>query len=87
MVNSISHTFIKLPLGESAWVGRAEEIWGIRLQGVVATDVAVDAAEAVALFRDYVQQHPALVEKAKRELSGFNLGCTCPLGQRSHADL
>ena len=53
----------------------------------MATDVAVDAAEAVAFYRDYVQQHPALVEKAKRELSGFNLGCTCPLGQRSHADL
>jgi len=48
---------------------------------------AVDAAEAVAMFRDYIQQQPALVEKAKRELAGFNLGCTCPLDQPCHADV
>jgi len=47
---------------------------------------AVDAAEAVAMFRDYIQQHPDLVELVKRELAGFNLGCTCPQDQPCHAD-
>lgn len=48
---------------------------------------AANADEAVALFRDYLQQHPALVELAKRELAGFDLGCTCPLDQPCHADV
>ena len=48
---------------------------------------AADADEAVALFRDHLQRHPALVELAQRELSGFDLGCTCPLDQPCHADV
>jgi len=48
---------------------------------------AADAAEAVGLFRQHLQQHPALVELATRELRGFDLGCTCPLGQPCHADV
>ena len=48
---------------------------------------AVDAAEAVALFRDYIQRNPSMVELAKRELAGFNLGCTCPLDKPCHADV
>lgn len=48
---------------------------------------AADADEAVALFRDHLQQHPALVELAQRELRGFHLGCTCPLDQPCHADV
>ena len=48
---------------------------------------AADADEAVALFRDHLQRHPALVELAQRELSGFHLGCTCPLDQPCHADV
>jgi hypothetical protein len=48
---------------------------------------AADAAEAVALFRKHLQQHPALVELAGRELRGFDLGCTCPLDQPCHADV
>jgi len=48
---------------------------------------AADAAEAVALFRHHLQQHPAMVELARRELAGFHLGCTCPLDQPCHADV
>jgi hypothetical protein len=48
---------------------------------------ATDAAEAVALFREYLQQHPELVALARRELAGFDLGCTCPLDQPCHADV
>jgi len=48
---------------------------------------AADAAEAVALFREHLQQHPALLELASRELRGFDLGCTCPLDQPCHADV
>lgn len=48
---------------------------------------AADAVEAVALFRDHLEQHPDLVAKATRELRGFDLGCTCPLDQPCHADV
>jgi len=48
---------------------------------------AADAAQAVALFRDHLKHHPALVEEACRELRGFDLGCTCPLDQPCHADV
>jgi hypothetical protein len=48
---------------------------------------AADAAQAVELFREHLQQHPALVELASRELRGFDLGCTCPLDQPCHADV
>ena len=48
---------------------------------------ATDAAEAVALFRDHLRRRPALVELARRELRGFDLGCTCPLHQPCHADV
>lgn len=48
---------------------------------------AADAAEAVAMFRDHLHRHPELVEKAGRELAGFDLGCTCPLDQPCHADV
>ena len=48
---------------------------------------AADAVEAVALFRDHLQQHSHLVELASRELRGFDLGCTCPLDQHCHADV
>jgi len=48
---------------------------------------AATAAEAVALFRDHLGQHPELVELGRRELRGFDLGCTCPLDQPCHADV
>jgi hypothetical protein len=48
---------------------------------------AADAAEAVAMFRDHLHRHPELVEQARRELAGFDLGCTCPLDQPCHADV
>lgn len=48
---------------------------------------AADAAEAVCLFRGYLERNPELVELARRELAGFHLGCTCPLDQPCHADV
>jgi hypothetical protein len=48
---------------------------------------AQTAHDAVAMFRDHLQQHPALVELAQRELRGFDLGCTCHLDQPCHADV
>ena len=48
---------------------------------------AETARDAVAMFRNHLQQHPALVELAQRELRGFHLGCTCPLDQPCHADV
>lgn len=46
-----------------------------------------DAAEAVDLFRGYLERNPELMERARRELAGFHLGCTCPLDQPCHADV
>jgi hypothetical protein len=48
---------------------------------------AATPAEAVALFREHLNQHPDLVELGRRELRGFDLGCTCPLDQPCHADV
>lgn len=48
---------------------------------------AADATQAVVMFRDHLQRHPELVEMARRELAGFDLGCTCPLDQPCHADV
>lgn len=48
---------------------------------------AADAAEAVAMFRDHLRRHPDLVQKARRELAGFDLGCYCALDQPCHADV
>ena len=48
---------------------------------------AADAAQAVTMFREHLHRHPELVEKARRELAGFDLGCTCPLDQPCHADV
>lgn len=48
---------------------------------------AADATQAVAMFRDHLHRHPELVERARRELAGFDLGCTCPLDQPCHADV
>lgn len=48
---------------------------------------AETAHDAVAMFREHLHRHPALVEMAERELRGFDLGCTCPLDQPCHADV
>ena len=45
------------------------------------------AAAAVARFRQHLTDHPELVELGRRELRGFDLGCTCPLGEPCHADV
>jgi hypothetical protein len=45
------------------------------------------AAGAVARFRQHLAEHPELVELARSELRGFDLGCTCPLWEPCHADI
>jgi hypothetical protein len=45
------------------------------------------AAAAVAKFRHHLAAQPELVELARRELRGFDLGCTCPLDAPCHADV
>jgi hypothetical protein len=58
--------------------------WGNPFRVGIEADTAQDA---VVMFRDHLQRHPALVELAQRELRGFDLGCTCPLDQPCHADV
>jgi hypothetical protein len=43
--------------------------------------------EAVALFRQYLADHPELVEAARRELAGKDLACWCKPGALCHADI
>ena len=58
--------------------------WGNTFRVGIEAETAHDA---VVMFRHHLQQHPALVELAQRELRGFHLGCTCPLDQPCHADV
>lgn len=54
---------------------------------------SLDRAAAVQLYREYLAEHPELVEAARRELAGRDLACWCPLedehGNRMpcHADV
>lgn len=42
---------------------------------------------AVEAFRQYLRDHPELVEAARRELRGRDLGCWCALSLPCHADV
>jgi hypothetical protein len=44
-------------------------------------------AQAVALYRQHLEQHPELVTAARRELAGKDLACWCPLDWPCHADV
>jgi hypothetical protein len=48
---------------------------------------AVDNAEAVAMFRAYLAEHPELVDAARRELRGKTLMCFCRPDLPCHADV
>jgi hypothetical protein len=43
--------------------------------------------DAVACYREYLQESPDLVEKIRRNLRGKTLLCFCPLDQPCHADV
>lgn len=47
---------------------------------------APDNATAVRMYTDYLAANPELVEEARRELAGRNLGCWCAPSQACHAD-
>jgi hypothetical protein len=69
--------------------------WGNRF--VVRPDLPVGAPigslyvavrtpdQAVASYRQYLIDHPAIAELSRMELAGFNLGCWCGLCER-HRD-
>jgi len=50
--------------------------WTHKASGLAEYSVAT-AEEAVQCFREYVQAHPEVVERIKRELKGKVLGCWC----------
>jgi hypothetical protein len=49
--------------------------------------VAHTQAEAVRLYREFVTEHPAVVDEIRRELRGKNLACYCKPGTPCHADV
>lgn len=48
---------------------------------------AADNAQAVAMFRVYLAEHPELVDAARRELAGMTLMCWCSPDEPCHADV
>src|SRR5215475_4897148 len=46
-----------------------------------------DRAHAVDLYRDYLERHPDLVERARRELASHDLACWCPLPAPGEPDV
>jgi hypothetical protein len=43
-------------------------------------------AEALRRYRAYLDEHPELVERARRELRGHDLACWCPLPAEGEED-
>lgn len=43
--------------------------------------------EAISMFRRHLDEHPDLVEDARRILSGFDLACWCGPDEACHADV
>ncbi|GGW15819.1 hypothetical protein GCM10018980_51400 [Streptomyces capoamus] len=43
--------------------------------------------QAVAMFRDWLNQRPDLAQAARTELTGRDLMCWCPLDEPCHADV
>ena len=48
---------------------------------------ATDNNDAVAFFLNWLKDRPELVERARRDLEGFDLVCWCPLDRACHADV
>jgi Domain of unknown function (DUF4326) len=42
---------------------------------------------ALRLFREYLDQHPDLVDRARAELTGRALACWCKPGEACHVDV
>lgn len=53
-----------------------------------ATYICVPTVEdAVACYREFIEQRPEYLKEAKNQLRGKNLACFCPIGQPCHADV
>lgn len=46
-----------------------------------------DHEDVIESFKVYLFNSPSLVEAIKRELTGKNLACWCPMNQACHADI
>ncbi|WP_328415726.1 DUF4326 domain-containing protein [Micromonospora sp. NBC_00389] len=46
-----------------------------------------DRAEALRLYRQWLVRQPALVDRARRELTGKQLACWCRVEDTCHADV
>jgi len=44
-------------------------------------------ADAVALFAEWIEDRPELIERARAELRGKTLACWCPVDGPCHADV
>lgn len=57
--------------------------------GSITSHLVQDATreQAVAMYRDWLEQCPSLAEAARLELAGRDLMCWCPIDQPCHADV
>jgi hypothetical protein len=57
--------------------------------GTITSHLVKDATreQAVAMFRDWLDQRPSLAAAARTELASRDLMCWCPLDEPCHADL
>lgn len=57
--------------------------------GTTTTHLVQDATreQAVAMYRDWLDQRPSLAEAARTELRGRDLMCWCPPGEPCHGDV
>lgn len=69
----------------AVYVGRPTK-WGNPYPGSASKLDAYSRASAVEFYKLHLERHPELVAAAKRELSGKDLVCWCPLDQPCHAD-
>lgn len=70
----------------SVWIGRAAPYRKASPFANPFTVAEYGRACAVQLYREYLDAHPELVERARRELAGRDVACVCDLDQECHGD-
>ena len=55
----------------------------------MTSDTPEERSRAVAMYRAWITspEQAKLLARARRELRGLNLGCTCPVGLPCHVDV
>lgn len=63
-----------------------QRFWGVGWGNPFRIGRDGDRVEVLRKYRRYLEKHPELIEKARRELTGKTLGCFCK-PQACHGDI